>query len=251
MQGLILINLFVITWIWKNLVRQPKEGGHIPNDDSLKSFITIIEKWFSLFLKTGMISLDKCQSDFFVDRLRYSIEKQKEERARKGSWQVSAGTARIPFASRRKTRFFFFFFSSQMPLCFIGRLRLLFSCPSPTTVVDKRMTISWTLAGVTGETSRRLINNYFITLLLYFSGKSRLQDMHLVIVPFTFCEKNMTWYVIFTCKIDKTFTIKIIIALLYHKFESLVGIIQHLASSSPLPHLKCIVRASCISHATE
>lgn len=141
------------------------------------------------------------------------------------------------------------FFSSQMLLCFIGRLRLLFSCPSPTTTVDKRMTILWTLAGVTGETSRRPINSYFISR---FSEKTRidLSDMHWVIVSFTFCEKRYDiCYVIFTCKTDKTLTVY----QNYNRYspsqvESLVGIIQHLPSSSPLPHLKCIVRASCISH---
>lgn len=194
--------------------------------------VQIIEQWFSLFEDWHWISLDWCQSDFFVDPLRYSIEKQKEERARKGSSQVSA--VRIPLVSRRKMRFF----SSQMLLCFIGCLRLLFSCLSPTTAVDKRMTISWTLAGVTGETLKQPINSYFISR---FSRKSRRSFWH-VVVFCIFCEKKLR-HISLHAKLIKTLAIKIIIAILHHgsnHLSELCSTVQFFFTSSEM-HSTCIL----------
>lgn len=97
--------LFFITMnMWKKILLDNRKGVMFQMMAVWK--VQIIEQWFSLFEDWHWISLDWCQSDFFVDPLRYSIEKQKEERARKGSSQVSA--ARIPLVSRRKMRFFFF-----------------------------------------------------------------------------------------------------------------------------------------------
>lgn len=189
--------------------------------------------------------LSRVNRIFFLSIVSVIRSKIRKKNAREREVRQSVRERSEYHSPRRKKMLFF-----SRRRCFCASLAASSSCfllvLQRRRSRTKKMTIS--LAGVTGETSRRPINSYFISR---FSGKSHV-DLS-VYVSFIFREKENTThirYIIFTCKTDKTLTVhqNYYNHHLHHESNHSFGIIQHLSSSSPSPHLKCMVRASCISH---
>jgi len=149
-------------------------------------------------------------------------------------------------------------FFLQMPLCFIGRFQ--FSCLLPTATVDKRVTIRWTSASVTGETSRQSINSYSISRR--FLRRSVLSTLKICILIFLHLPQRYSFntirYLIFACETNKKHSIAslLLFIIIYNchtvltsqitRWNYITLIIEREFSFTS--HFKCIVYAFCMLH---